>query len=364
MWAVRILHVVNDAQTGGAQTLIEGLGRQRQPGDRIHLLVLMVPGALSARFEQSMDSVSYVGMKKRDVLPLRAMRRLRQLVAKHRIDVVHSHLAQSDLVSALTALKVPRVSTLHVSSSHQTRAISRLVGTVVARLSRRFTVVACSPSASEYAIRSGYRSEPTLIRNGTRMVPVAELAGPRPPGKRFVQLARWHPVKGHEDLFAALAILRESHPEVRLDCAGLDMDTGNPELMDSLARHGVADLVTLHGSVQNVGVLFDGVQALVSPSTHEALPMAGIEALSAGRPVVSTDVGDCAELVVSPELLVTAGAPRELAAAMGWILDLSDQEYLAAGAAARTLARDRFDERTAATEYRALYSRLLPATLS
>ncbi len=359
---MRILHVVNDAQTGGAQTLIEGLARQRHPDDEVHLLVLMAPGALSERFAASLDSVSYVGMQKRDVLPWRAIRMLRELVLGRRIELVHSHLAQSDLVSALSRLTVPKVSTVHVSSSHQTRAISRLVGKAVARLSKRFTVVACSPSAFEYAIQSGYRVAPSLIRNGTRIadaVLAPELLRRRQRSRRFVQLARWHPVKGHADLFAALAILRSSHPEVRLDCAGLGMDADNPELAASLAAHGVADLVTLHGSVQNVRELFDGARALVSPSTHEAVPMAGIEALSAGLPVLSTDVGDCAELTVRPEFLIAPGRPEELAAAMAGLLELPDPQYQAVSRAAAERARERFDERSAAADYRALYAGLL-----
>lgn len=364
---MRILHVVNDAQTGGAQTLIEGLGRQRQPGDEVHLLVLMEPGALSQRFEQSMDSVSYAGMKQRDVLPLPAMRTLKRLIAEHRIELVHSHLAQSDLVSALTKFAVPRVSTIHVSSSHQSRMISRWVAKAVARLNKKFTVVACSPSAFEYAVRSGYGSGVTLIRNGTRIPEktIAEQAPEkRPLSRRFVQLARWHPVKGHEDLFAALAILRKSHPEVRLDCAGLGMEVDNLQVQERLQHYGVADLVTLHGSVQNVSELFGTALALVSPSTHEALPMAGIEALSAGLPVISTDVGDCAELTVSAELLVAPGTPGELAAAMARVLDLGEAEYRLLAEAARRLAEERYDERSTAAQYRTVYHRLLPQTTS
>lgn len=359
---MRILHLVNDAQTGGAQTLIEALGRQRLPDDEVHLLVLMGPGALSERFEQSADSVSYVGMGQRDVLPLRAMVALRRLVRAHRIDVVHSHLLQSDLVSAITPLRAARVSTVHTSGSHETRSVSRLVGKVVARLNRRFTVVACSPSALDYAVEAGYRPGIEIIRNGTEMVPNTTNAVPgRVLGQRFVQLARWHPMKGHETLFAALALLRGSHPGVRLDCAGLGMDEQNPQLRAMMMRHGVADLVTLHGSVQRVQDLFAEARALVIASTHgEALPMAGIEALSAALPVLSTDVGDCAELVVSGEFLVQPGAPVELAGALARMLDLTPEDYGEKSRAARALGEARYDEAATAAQYRALYTRILP----
>lgn len=41
---MRVLHIVNDAETGGAQTLIEQLLLSREAGDEAHLLVLLSPG--------------------------------------------------------------------------------------------------------------------------------------------------------------------------------------------------------------------------------------------------------------------------------------------------------------------------------
>ena len=39
---MRILHVINDAETGGAQTLVEALARHRDPSDEAHILVLLL----------------------------------------------------------------------------------------------------------------------------------------------------------------------------------------------------------------------------------------------------------------------------------------------------------------------------------
>ncbi|WP_394940687.1 glycosyltransferase [Psychromicrobium sp. YIM B11713] len=358
---MRILHVVNDAQTGGAQTLIEALGRQKNPADEIHLLVLMGEGSLSPRFAEIADTVSYVGMSRRDIIPLRAIRTLRRIIREQRIDLVHSHLMQSDLMSLLTPGRAIRVSTVHSSASYETRGASHLVRRLVAKFSGRFdAVVACSPSALEYIRSLGYHLEPSVILNGTQLGDWSAENGAE--SQRFVHLGRWHVVKDHNNLFAALSLLLKDYPEAKLDCAGLGLEADNPEVAELLQRHKLSEEVTLHGSVSNVKLLFDESRAMVISSSHEALPMSGIEALSSGLPVVTTNVGDCPELAIGPEYLVERSNPEQLAAAMRKTLELSSREYRRSREEARARAEERFDERVTAQNYRKLYESLLPSS--
>ena len=319
---MRILHIVNAAETGGAQTLIEAMCRSRIPGDEHHVLVLLGPGELSERLGAVADSIHHAGLRRRDVLPFRAIALLKSIVRSRGITVIHSHLLQSDLVAMLSGARVPVLSTLHTSGAHESRQLARLVGIAVARFSRRLdAVVACSPSARDYALRSGYANAEAIevIHNGTAVAQVhPSPAAPAPAAPlRLVQLARWHPMKDHQNLFAALALLRGQGIDVHVDCAGADMDAGNAELRSAIEEHGVGAAVHLHGSVKDVTKLLAGSTALVISSSHgEALPMAGLEALAIGLPVLTTEVGDCPQLAVDRELLVRPSDPAAQAAAL------------------------------------------------
>jgi len=84
----------------------------------------------------------------------------------------------------------------------------------------------------------------------------------------------------------------------------------------------------LHGKVMFAGLqdslrpYFQRATAFVSASRNEALPIAIVEAMAAGVPVIATDVGDCAELldqggcgwIIPPE------APEALANAINEVL--------------------------------------------
>lgn len=130
---LRIVHVVNDAETGGAQTLIEALSSSPGDGDEHHILVLMGRGALSERLAASASTVTYAHLRRSSLSPLRAIRALRGLAREYDIDIVHSHLLQSDLVSLFTFHHAARVTTLHTSGAHESRSLSQLVGLAVAR---------------------------------------------------------------------------------------------------------------------------------------------------------------------------------------------------------------------------------------
>lgn len=362
---MRILHIVNDAQTGGAQTLIEAMCRSRIAGDEHHVIVLMSRGTLSERLELVADSVQHVGLRRRDVLPFGAISLVRRTALIQGIDVIHSHLLQSDLVALLSMTRIPVLSTLHTSGSHESRTAAKLVGQTVARFSGRFgAVVACSSSARAYGHSAGYADAEkiTVIRNGTAVNPV--YPSPTPPesgaAMQLLQLARWHPMKDHRTLFSALALVRDRGVDVELHCAGLGMENDNAALRDLLGETGIAHAVHLHGSVRDVSRLFAGCAALAISSSHgEALPMAGIEALAAGIPVLTTAVGDCPELAMDSSLIVPPEDPEALAAAILALHESAASRWQALSYASWERAATNFEERATSSAYRRQYQMLV-----
>lgn len=357
---MRVLHIVNDAETGGAQTLIEQLMLARPEGDDAHLLVLMGPGALSPRLEAAATSTTYVGMTRRDVVPLRAVRALRRLVAEHGIQVVHSHLQQSDLVNEITPHGARRVATLHNSLHLAQKPVTRVTWWLAAQASARLdAVVACSNSALGFAAESRYRFGTERIRivhNGTRISPVP---APEPSGPPvFVHLGRCVEQKDHPTLFRAFARVLAEHPDARLFCAGHLVDPTNEALTTELETLGIGHAVTLLGSVSDVHALIRTAHAVVFASNHEALPMAGLEALSEGVPVITTDTGDAKLLAVDPQAVVPVRDPEALGRAMTHFVDLPAAERGEWRRRSWELGRTEFDSRGTARRYRELYEEL------
>jgi glycosyltransferase involved in cell wall biosynthesis len=352
-----ILHVVNAVSTGGAQTLIEAMAARRRPGQTLRLVVLANPSDLSERLESVFDSVDYLGYDRSSYAVHKLVRDLKKSVDRWQPDVIHSHLLHADLASLMLPRgKRVRVSTVHTTGMTRDDPLrSRILGYLVGTLARRFDkVVACDQTCLDWTHQMHYPAlKLTTIPNG---VDIAESPAPGDPGPVLLSLSRWHPMKDHDNLFRAAAILAARGVSFRLLCAGSGVELTNPELVSSLAAAGVSDLVEILGPSDDIPALLAGSRALVLSSAYgEAMPMAGLETIAAGRPVVTTDVGGCPTLVVDPALVVPPERPELLANALQDLLGRSTEDWSALCSASLELARDKFDIQQTVASYEKVY---------
>ncbi|MEV4687293.1 glycosyltransferase [Microbacterium sp. LWH3-1.2] len=354
---MKILHIVNSLETGGAQTLIETLASEHSRADvETHVVVLLGTDTLSERVEAVAASVTYLDLPVGALaLPLGAVR-LRRAIKALRPDVVHSHLLQSDLLTTFARGSVPHISTVHTSGGHESNWQSRVVTKLTAATSRfRSRVIACSPSAFRFSVASLGREPDDVILNAV------ELRSPdlsRAPGRAVItSLARWHPMKDHRNLLAAVSSLPTPKPQLVLAGSGIDED--NAQLVELLAEYANVD-VTVLGAVADVIPHIDRSICLIIASAYgEALPMAGIESLSRGVPVVTTAVGDCDLLAIKKSYLALPSDPVDLRRAL--VAALGDFSSDATGTArlAYAKAESEFDARRAGTRYLGHYRSML-----
>jgi glycosyltransferase involved in cell wall biosynthesis len=98
----------------------------------------------------------------------------------------------------------------------------------------------------------------------------------------------------------------------------------------------------------------------VLPSRNEGFPVTIMEAMLAGLPVVTTDVGSVREAVIDGEtgLIVPPEDPAALAAAISTLVDDPDRR-VAMGRRARAIAVERFTLSATVDRYMAVYERVL-----
>ena len=125
----------------------------------------------------------------------------------------------------------------------------------------------------------------------------------------------WRPRKGFRMLFEAFARVRAAHPLARLLIAGVAEWAPDPQaLADEL---GIRDAVVLLGKRGDMPRVLGTLDVFVLPSTYEGFPLAILEAMAAGLPVVATRVSGNPEAVADGEsgLLVEAEDATGLARA-------------------------------------------------
>lgn len=137
----------------------------------------------------------------------------------------------------------------------------------------------------------------------------------------FLLLAGMDHWKGIDDLLDACQLLLHENVKFSLTLAGPPGTAGDrDELNRKITKCNISDCVQYVGSVRGEAkeTLLHQVDAYVQPSHHEGMPIAMLEALASGLPIVATRVGAVGEVITDGRegLLVPPHNPLRLAEAM------------------------------------------------
>ncbi len=288
---------------------------------------------------------------------------LAKAMLRDRPDVVHSHNPGVHPYAALAA-KIARVpvviNTRHGVASHFCTPYGERRFRLVYGLTDRVVFVS-GDTRDFYTHKLGlYRSKSSVIMNG---IPTSVYrSSPARPGCcspkiRFGTVGRLAPVKAHDVLLDAFAIVARQLPGAELRIVG--GGETQKKLAEQIKALGLADRVRLDGPTSEVASVLSELDVFVISSLSEGLPLAVLEAMAAGLPIVSTRVGGIPE--VAPENAVAwycpPGDPVELARAMMEAAMAPNIEAM--GKTASEIARTRFDIFAMANQYDSLYRELL-----
>lgn len=362
MLTTRIAHLIETDGPGGAERMLATLAGELQrvgyPG------VAFVPGRLEGWLEAELASVGipieYISLRR--PFSRRFAQDLAAAFRRHKVGLAHSHEFTMAFYGAWAArlARIPHVFTMHGSRYYAERWRRRLALGWAARSS--VAVTAVSHALGESLRRDLWlRNERvTVIPNGIRPTSASKdgvraALGLRPEARLLLAVGNLYPVKGHSDLVIVLAQLAKRFPTLHVAIAGRG-DMADVLLRDARAR-GVGDRLHLLGLRDDVPDLLASADAFVLPSRSEGLPLALLEAMFAGLPIVATRVGEVPAALQegAAGLLVSPGRPEELAVAVERILTNSELAR-ELGRRARELALAEFDVATIAVRYRALYA--------
>jgi glycosyltransferase involved in cell wall biosynthesis len=282
---------------------------------------------------------------------------LARLFTDQRIDVAHSHEFSMAVYGAAAARisGVPHVITMHGGMGFGERRRRRVALRWAFASSNR--VIAVS-DVTRRDLRRVLRSDATsidVVPNGVRDrtgngARVRRQLGLGERDRLVLAVGSLYPVKGYDVLIEALGNLA-ADPGWRLAIAGQGAE--EDRLRDLATERGIGGRIHLLGYRTDIPDLLAAADLYVMPSRSEGLPLALLEAMFAGRPVVASAVGGIPDALGTTGLLVPPGDPAALAGALRALLaDGPRRLDLGAAAAARAAARFGVDAMADAYEER------------
>lgn len=346
---MKVLHVVTRLNIGGPARHVVTLGGGL--ADR-GIDTVLVHGRLDeteGSFEhlpcqRGLDSrcLAELGRSVRWNQDIVAFLKLLRIIFVERPDVVHTHTAKAGAIGRLAAAiysatrrrrrKCLIVHTFHghVFIGYFRPMHTRLVKSIergLARMTDR--IIALSETqkrelVDRFGIAVGHRV--SVVPLGLEFDPLLRLNLDRRDCRQSFGLAasdrvigyvgRFVPIKDLENLVRAFAIVARRVPEAKLLLVG-DGERREPlrALADSL---GVGQATVFTGWREDLDVVYGAIDIAATTSLSEGMPVALVEAMAAGRPVVATSVGGVPDLVCDEVtgFLVPTGDPARTAGAL------------------------------------------------
>ena len=161
---------------------------------------------------------------------------------------------------------------------------------------------------------------------------------------RFLCVARLLGEKGLREYAKAAETVKRNYPQVEFVLVGPE-DTSPDGIPINEVKYWVSSgVISYQGSIVDVRPFIQRSHVYVLPSYHEGLPRSTIEAMSIGRPVITTTAVGCRETVeegVNGFKVAVADA-KALAEKMIWFIEHPEQVG-PMGFASRRIAEDKFD---------------------
>jgi len=280
-------------------------------------------------------------------------------------DIVHSHLLDSNFYSSLACrLKsVPHVCTEHGDVSLKKTGASRVKYGVISLCSR--FVICVSESVRESASRViFFRSKLKTIYNGIHFLErkcsnfraqcnIADDA------ILIGNVGNLYPVKGQKYLIRAFAELHTSCPDAVLALVGRG---GEENSLRRLASdlNIPEDRVIFTGFRNDIENIMNAFDVYVQPSLSEGHPVAVLEAMSLGIPVIAAAVGGIPEIIGEDRygILVRPGSWEDLLRGMHDCINRRDV-YLEKARAAKDYTHAAFSIEKMAGNYADVYGQVL-----
>ncbi|HEV8473614.1 MAG TPA: glycosyltransferase [Methylomirabilota bacterium] len=324
-------------------------------------------GALFERFAQGGVEIVRAAT---DRLRPATFLRLARLVRARGVRLIHSHGKGAGLYGRLVAraLRVPAIHTFHGIHFERYGRTGRAAYLALERRLSRWTAVVVNVSRAQQAeglaLRLFTPAQSRVVVNGVDAARLAATALDRWDARAALGLptaaavvgcaARFDAVKRLDVLLRAAAAVPD--PALRVVLIGRGAEEG--ALRALAASLELGPRAVFPGEVTDAARLFPAFDLYVTPSAKEGLPLAVLEAMAVGAPVLASDIPAHREVLGPASPGLVAPTPQAFTATLRALL-ADPEARRALGAEQRTRVRSEFDARQMLAAVEAIYGQVV-----
>ena len=300
---MKVIHVISDLRTGGAEIMCEALTYELIKNN-IEVIVISLYDCdtpITKRFIDAGVKVEFLG--KKPGMDLSIIKKICKIFKREKPDVVHSHIsAQKYAMIAAWLSRVPlRVHTVHSVADKELSRVDRFLAKIFYK--RHNVVPVALSSRVQDTVTELYKLSPDkvpVIFNGINLSNcIKKESYDISNTVKILHIGSFSEVKNHKGLIDAFKIFHATVPNSKLSLIGHGV------LFDEIKQYvcncGLEDCVEFLGIQANVYPFINEADIFVLPSLYEGIPMTLIEAMGSGMPIVASNVGGIPDMLVNEE---------------------------------------------------------------
>jgi glycosyltransferase involved in cell wall biosynthesis len=310
---MKVLHVIPTLSDGGAEKFVADLVRHEirlgvdaracvfRKGSVDALWCKDLPPAIELDFQPG------TGVQGRLAL-MRLVKQVRDVIQRARPDILHTHLWPACRIVARATRRLSVRQVWHVHDTQWWLEEKTLYGwlrrTQIRLMMRRRRpfLIAVSEAARQMAMHGLRLDEAQIVTvmNGvdTAVFQPADASRAREAGPvKIIMIAAFRPMKGYTHLVEAAKLLREAGAQFSMTLGGDASTEYGHGVREKVKQLRLEDTVRLVGQIRDVPSELRSHDIFVLCSDTEGLPLALLEAMACGLPVVVTRVGGMPEVV-------------------------------------------------------------------
>jgi glycosyltransferase involved in cell wall biosynthesis len=321
---IRAIQIIDSLHIGGAETLAVNISnglKERIPFSS--LCVTRNEGDLKSVVD---SDIEYIFLDRKKTIDIKAIKKLLKFVSKHKITIIHAH-STSLYIAVLIKLCRPRLKLVwhnHYGLNVNNKSISL-------RLCSYFISLAINVSKEldTWVKKELHVKKTVFLPNFAEFnseETTTTLKGGE--GKRLVHVGGFRHEKDHLNLLKAFLLIKKGHPDWTLHLIGKDYKDGYSSNIHSfISEQNLTNAVFIYGLKTDIKNILSQSSIGVLSSSSEGLPLSLIEFGLARIPVVSTNVGQCLDIIETKNLVVPSKDPKAFAEAI--MLLIKDEEFYA-----------------------------------
>jgi glycosyltransferase involved in cell wall biosynthesis len=297
---MKILYVITRSERGGAQIHLLDLLKNLPSGCR-PMIATGEDGYLVEEARQLGVPVYHIRHLRQPMSPVAdffALLEIASLIRRESPDLVHAHTSKAGLLGRLAGslTGTPTVFTAHTwSFAGGIPSLQRRISIPLERIAGRIggKVITVSRANEEIAAREGITARGNLVTIWNGIPDTDQRATPGVVEvPKIVMVARFAPQKDQLSLVQALSGVQQPW-----QLAFVGDGPTRAEVEAEAQKLRLSDRIAFLGDRGDIADVLASSDLFVLSTNWEGLPLSILEAMRAGLPVISSDVGGCSEAV-------------------------------------------------------------------